>query len=144
MTTTHCRLSVLICALAFGGCASTSATPAGPRAPASSASLTDPALEAISDAVMKSFAADDIGAVYERFNGDMVRALSAHQLREVWRAVVDEAGALCSWKVAQKKREGRFRTLVIDGVHERGHVATRLAFDESNEIAGLFFAPGAP
>jgi dienelactone hydrolase len=143
MARTAISLSLLTL-LATGACAS---KPAAPPAQSVAAAPAPARLtpERAGDEIWTAFAADQVGAVYDRFDAQMARAISSDQMREVWRGVVAEVGPLRSWKVASQKPEGGGTTLIYDLVHERGHMTGQITLAASDQaVAGLFVRPGQP
>jgi dienelactone hydrolase len=135
---------LLLTLFATGACASKpGAPPAQSLAAASVPARLTP--ERAGDEIWTAFAADQVGAVYDRFDAQMARAISSEQMREVWRGVVAEVGLLRSWKVADRKPASGGTTLIYDLVHERGHMTGQISLTAPDQaVAGLFLRPGQP
>ena len=99
----------------------------------------------IGELVWRSFKADDVTPVFERFDPTMVWSLPPDKLKDFWSSLGDQLGLLRSWSITdQSFHDGRTR-LVYDLVFSEGRAEGVVAVNQEDmTIAGLFVTPAVP
>jgi dienelactone hydrolase len=115
---------------------------AGSQPPAPAAPAPPRNADHVSLEVFRLLRADDVGAVVELFSMRLSSALTSNDLREVWRAVIDELGPLRSYTIVERGREGALDTRSVALVFERGRARGMVAIDSTTgEVGGLWVVP---
>src|SRR6188472_3903248 len=124
----HIRYFLLVCAIFAFSCGTlTAAEPAG--------------IEATAREVVTNLAAGKPVDAEAHFDATMKAALTPEKLDEVWRAIVAQYGAYQKVTEAQLSEEAGYRVVLLWTKFERGMVTTKVVFNSTGEVAGLFFLP---
>ena len=124
----HIRYFLLVCAIFVVTCGTlTAAEPAG--------------IEATARDVVTNLAAGKPVDAEAHFDATMKAALSPEKLDEVWRSIVAQYGAYQKVTEAQLSEEAGYRVVLLWTKFEHGMVTTKVVFNSTGEVAGLFFLP---
>jgi dienelactone hydrolase len=119
----------------LGACAA-----AGPRDQTAGPAVRS--ADEISTSLFASLQRDDTGAAAAAFSPRMARALETHQLREVWRQIVDQLGPLQSFRIVTRARKDGVELRKVALSFEHGAARGEVAVDSSTgQIEGFFIRP---
>ena len=93
----------------------------------------------ITEKVIEHFEANEISAIYARFDETMKAAIAEEKLSEIWKSLPLQCGAyLGRGKSVASEVQGM---IVVNQLldFEMTDLDIRLAFNEQNQISGLFF-----
>jgi hypothetical protein len=108
---------------------------------------TAPDFEALGREVVTELSTGAFERVVARFDEKMVAALPREKLEAAWDMVVDKMGAFKSVttvRIREAPANKAYHLAELDCAFEQGPVGIRLAFNEEQKIAGLFFVPIKP
>jgi hypothetical protein len=123
----HIRYFLLVCAIFAIACGTLTAAPAGN--------------EATAREILTNLAAGKPVDAVAHFDTTMKAALPAEKLDEVWRAIVAQYGAYQKVTEAQLSEEAGYHVVLLWTKFEHGMITTKVVFNNSGEVAGLFFLP---
>ena len=141
----HIRYFLLVSACFAGACCTSApapvSTPAPVPAPVVNAAAVSPAIEATARGVVANLAAGHPAEATGAFDTTMKAALAPAKLDEVWRSLVAQYGAYQTITEATMTEEAGYRVVFLWLRFEHGNVTTKVVFNASGEVAGLFFLP---
>jgi hypothetical protein len=95
----------------------------------------------ITQSVIDHFEVNELDKIYDLFNDNMKAAITREKLGDLWPSLAAQCGAYYgSGSTIASEVQGM---VVVNQFldFEKTDVDIRLAFDEDNKIAGLFFVP---
>ncbi len=89
-------------------------------------------------------AKEDFAGAVAQFDANMQAALPEAKLREVWRSLLAQAGALQNTGPSRMEQEGGYDIVFVTCRFERATLETKVVCNAGRQVAGLFFQPAAP
>lgn len=106
---------------------------------ASSATLFDHTADAKD--VVNKLVAEDYEGIRANFNEKMKSGLSAEKMKEVWKSVLEHAGAFQSQGTPQTQNTQGWEIIVIPCQMERAKINVEVDYDSDGKIGGLWIKP---
>lgn len=125
-----CLLLLLVCALR---------TQAQPAASPSESELTT-RTTALLDAMVRG----DFAGATRHFDAKMKQGLTPEKLQEIWKGLLDQAGAFQSQEGVRTQTQGAHRLVFVTTRFANVRLDMQATFDAQGQIAGLFFVPAPP
>lgn len=91
--------------------------------------------------VVADMAKGDFARVTDRFDNTMKAALPAKQLQTAWDGVVQQAGPFQEMTAVRTEQFGAHKIILVTCRFQHGPVDTKVVFDATGQIAGLFLQP---
>lgn len=123
------------------------ATPSGGAAPTPAASQSTPTpsgtaeLEKTARAFVALLAKGDFAGAVAQFDANMKRALPESKLRETWNALISQIGKFKRAGSTRTDTAAGYRIVFVTCEFENSKIDVKIAFDQSGQVAGLFFVP---
>ncbi len=77
----------------------------------------------------------------ENFDSVMTKAMSEEKLKEVWQAVMQQAGQFKKQKGTRTETLPKFDVVYVICEFEKGNLDIKIVFNRKKQITGLWFAP---
>jgi dienelactone hydrolase len=88
--------------------------------------------------------AGDHGEAVKEFDATMVAALPAEKLAATWNGLITQVGTFETVETARVVRTANHVTAILSCKFARARLETKVTYDNTGKIAGLFFVPAAP
>ena len=111
------------------------------KAELSGAALAD--LTARAKEVVTLFAQEDFSGAAQYFDDNMKKGLPPDKLREVWATLTSQAGPFQQQIKTRSERAEGFNVIFVSSAFENAKIDIKIVFNDSQQIAGLFFIPGS-
>ena len=85
--------------------------------------------------------AGDFSAVVEKFDENMKTALPVEKLQETWKATIANVGQFKGQINEQSQQQLGYSTIVATCEFENGYLDIKMAYDNQNQLSGLFLVP---
>lgn len=79
----------------------------------------------------------------KQFDKTMAENLPPEKLKAVWNSLVAQAGDFKSIDGTRTEQFGGYRIVYVTCVFQKGSLDAKIAFNDSGQIAGLYFVPTA-
>jgi hypothetical protein len=109
-----------------------------------SASESDSPLIQQATLFINRLAQGDYTSAASTFDSTMSAAMPADKLKETWESILGQAGSFDSIESTSLTTQGGYDVIVVTTKFENMRLDTKVVFDKSGKIAGLWFAPAAP
>ncbi len=143
MNKTLLFLTTLFLSAVFVSCARNTAPPSQVQKPEALAAAVpqaetrEPAAHAFFDMLVSR----DFSGAEKMLDATMLKVMPALKLSETWDSVLKQYGGLQDKVQTGSAREKGYDIVTVTGKFTRGFLDTRIVFDASGKIAGLFFKP---
>ena len=86
-------------------------------------------------------AAEDFSAVVQTFDENMKTALPIENLEQTWKATIADVGQFKRQIKEQSQQQFGYNTIVATCEFENGYLDIKMAYDNQNQLSGLFLVP---
>jgi len=98
-------------------------------------------IETLAKDLVNSLARGDYKKAVENFDGTMKKALPAEKLQQVWNSLIAQSGPFVEQLGTRKEKILQYDVIFVTCKFENAVLDTKVVFDRTKQIAGLFFVP---
>lgn len=89
-------------------------------------------------------AKEEFAKAVENFDSVMTKAMPEEKLKEVWQAVIQQAGQFKKQKGTRTETLPKFDVVYVICEFEKAALDVKVVFNKEKQISGLWFAPAQP
>jgi len=98
-------------------------------------------IEILAKDLVSALAGGDFKKATEDFDGTMKKALPAEKLQQVWNSLIAQSGPFVEQLGTRREKILQYDVIFVTCKFENAVLDTKVVFDRSKQIAGLFFIP---
>lgn len=99
-------------------------------------------IETMAKDLVEALLEGDYERATENFDETMKKALPAAKLREVWNSIIAQMGPFVEQTGIRREKIQQYDVIFVTCKFEKGVLDTKVVFNSSKQVAGLFFVPG--